>query len=488
MAISQRQAVAHFVILIALTFFLSACSSVRKPVVLTPGIETRPGSLTPYALREIVVQGSGSHGLYAAVDRLLAPKLESELASRQVFGRDLANGYKLSVTLGELDDGPGALNLFNKVVPRSLTGETIRMSARFELIDRNNRLVHQASLVGTGQSNRFSNDNRRADIQRAIATDLARQYGSAASATFERLARTAPRHLNAATAGVAAGSAAGSRPVSPRNDSGTTMTASLGPQAFASQAPGSTHSVSALQGAYGSYHALIVGNNDYRALPVLETAVSDAQRVDRVLSQRYGFKTRLLLNVGRTEILTALHEYRKMLTARDNLLIYYAGHGYLDEATREGYWLPVNAEQQSTANWLSNATLTASIRAMEAKHVLVVADSCFSGQLTRSATTGVQSPSHLQRMARLRARTALTSGGLEPVLDGGGDAGHSVFATAFLDMLEQNEQPVDTSTLFSRVRRAVALEAEQVPEYGDIRRAGHKGGDFVFVPVIGEKK
>jgi hypothetical protein len=37
------------------------------------------------------------------------------------------------------------------------------------------------------------------------------------------------------------------------------------------------------------------------------------------------------------------------------------------------------------------------------------------------------------------------------------------------------------SQMFSFIRREVALHAEQFPEYGDIRQAGHDGGDFLFV-------
>ena len=37
--------------------------------------------------------------------------------------------------------------------------------------------------------------------------------------------------------------------------------------------------------------------------------------------------------------------------------------------------------------------------------------------------------------------------------------------------------------LFQQIRRPVMLGTEQVPDYGDIRKAGHDGGDFLFVRV-----
>jgi hypothetical protein len=74
----------------------------------------------------------------------------------------------------------------------------------------------------------------------------------------------------------------------------------------------------------------------------------------------------------------------------------------------------------------------------------------------------------------------MTSGGQEPVSDVGGGS-HSVFAKAFLDALADNRGIADVTTLFAKMRRQVLLNADQTPEYSDIRQAGHEGGDFLFV-------
>lgn len=76
---------------------------------------------------------------------------------------------------------------------------------------------------------------------------------------------------------------------------------------------------------------------------------------------------------------------------------------------------------------------------------------------------------------------ALTSGGLEPVYDGGGD-GYSVFARAFLEALRDNDRPLDGYGLYSRLRPQVVLAAEQTPRYAQIRLSDDEGGDFIFVP------
>jgi len=70
---------------------------------------------------------------------------------------------------------------------------------------------------------------------------------------------------------------------------------------------------------------------------------------------------------------------------------------------------------------------------------------------------------------------------LEPVIDSGGKGGHSVFATAFIEALKANEKIIDGTELFTQIRRPVILNSDQTPEYADIRKAGHEGGDFLFV-------
>ncbi len=81
---------------------------------------------------------------------------------------------------------------------------------------------------------------------------------------------------------------------------------------------------------FGRYFALVIGNDKYRSLPRLKTAVADAQAVARILKRSYGFETTVLTNATRDGILDALDGLRRRLTKDDNLLIYYAGHGWLD--------------------------------------------------------------------------------------------------------------------------------------------------------------
>lgn len=234
---------------------------------------------------------------------------------------------------------------------------------------------------------------------------------------------------------------------------------------------------------FGNYHALIIGINKYIHLPRLQTAESDALAIARLLEAKYGFTTKLLLNPKRTDIIKALTHYRHILNASDNLMIYYAGHGWLDRDADEGYWLPVNATKEDESFWISNASITSALRAIKAKHIFIVSDSCYSGKLVRGLQMQRKSDNYVSRIMNKKARVVLTSGGLEPVADAGGKGNHSVFASAFIDVLNENQGLLEGTQLFSHLRRRVIVNSDQTPEYSDIRKAGHDGGDFVFVPI-----
>jgi TPR repeat protein len=244
---------------------------------------------------------------------------------------------------------------------------------------------------------------------------------------------------------------------------------------------------------FGNYHALVIGNNRYNHFPNLLSASIDASETAELLSVKYGFKTTTLIDATRYDMLSTLNNLRETLTENDNLLIYYAGHGELDRVNLRGYWLPVDAESNSTANWISNIAITDILNAMSAKHILVVADSCYSGSLTRSSIARLESGMSdevrtrwLKVMARTRSRTVLTSGGLKPVLDQGGGQ-HSVFAKSFLRTLAENDSILEAYKLFRNLSKEVQQTAskfgiDQIPEYAPIKHGGHEAGEFFFIP------
>ena len=243
----------------------------------------------------------------------------------------------------------------------------------------------------------------------------------------------------------------------------------------------------------GDYHALVIANQNYRHWERLDTPLHDAQDLKALLERRFGFKVTLLADATRRDMFSALNALRGRLSANDKLLVFYAGHGDIDPLTQRGYWVPVDGERRNRSNWVSVLDVTDQLNALEARQVLVVADSCYSGTMARSALpaleTGLAPNSRWEAMrsvARLRARVVLTSGGLEPVADGGAGR-NSLFTRSLLDVLDAVIEPIETRRVHQELAARFALRAQRLrltqrPEYAPIRFAGHEAGDFLFVP------
>ena len=259
-------------------------------------------------------------------------------------------------------------------------------------------------------------------------------------------------------------------------------------------ATGPGRSITRTKAKFGSYHALLIGNSDYTSLPRVETADADVTALAALLEEHFGFSVTTLRNATYLDVLAAFSTLMKELGEKDNLLLYYAGHGELDNVTGLGYWLPVDTEKDRKTNWISSREISVHLEMLPPAHILVVADSCYSGALTQSSLVRFDAADEKERsrwikeLAGRRSRTALTSGGLQPVLDAGG-GGHSIFARALLDALGEADDALPTYSLWSAVKARVMVETrwlrtEQVPEYAPIQYAGHESGEFFFVPAL----
>ncbi len=245
----------------------------------------------------------------------------------------------------------------------------------------------------------------------------------------------------------------------------------------------------AANGGIGNFYALVIGINDYHApLPPLKTAVDDGRAVGKMLEQSYGFKVQYLLNADATRfnILDALAKYEGTLQTSDNLVIYFAGHGYLDPKTKRAYWMPYDANSTLSPNRIISDELMNEVSDAPARHVLVISDSCYSGDLANTRGPGSEisagTPAGIARMLGRKSRNLMASGGEEAVSDAGVD-GHSVFAGVLLRALAENVNPMFTasSLFYGTIKDSVVGNSMQTPEYAVIPNSTHNGGDFVFV-------
>ena len=229
----------------------------------------------------------------------------------------------------------------------------------------------------------------------------------------------------------------------------------------------------------GKYHAIIISENQYQDPKIndLNEPQNDADNLTSLLVSKYYFKKEdiiRLVDPTRANIIDAIEQKRKSLTIDDNLLIFYAGHGYWDAGLKMGYWLPSDAKKESKSNWVSNSDLTLYLSAFESNHVILVTDACFSGGIFKTRSIGDMEQG-TKRLYELKSRKAITSGNLKEVPD------NSVFMKFFLKELELNQSTFLTSDqLFAKIRPNILNNSSTEPLYGVIHNTGDEGGEFVF--------
>jgi outer membrane protein OmpA-like peptidoglycan-associated protein len=236
----------------------------------------------------------------------------------------------------------------------------------------------------------------------------------------------------------------------------------------------------------GKYYALLIGVERYENANLnLRKPIQDVKDLRKVLIERYTFDSNdviVLENPTRNDVLNTLYKLRN-LTTNDNLLIFYAGHGYYDEKIKQGYWWPKDVQVEFNSNSISNSDIKESIKAINSAHTLVITDACFGGSLTRDASAIKNADMGLQLLYKYPSRQVMTSTTLKAVPD------ESQFLLYLLKRLSENqEQFLPAGELFNSLKVAVTSNSGSIPQFEAIKDTGHEGGDFIFIsksqPVI----
>jgi hypothetical protein len=229
------------------------------------------------------------------------------------------------------------------------------------------------------------------------------------------------------------------------------------------------------------FYGLIIAVNDYQdpRFESLERPLNDAQELYNVLTSKYTFSpenVRVIKNPLRKDIIDALEDMAKKITQKDNLLIFYAGHGVWNENSNVGFWLPSDARMDSKDKWFPNSALVDYLKEIKSNHILLIADACFAGSIFKSRAVIIDRMETPQDLYRLPSREAMTSGTLTKVQD------RSAFTKYLIEQLSDFEEQVFTSDqLFKSFQTAVENNSDSKPRYGVIENVDDKGGEFVFI-------
>ncbi|ANQ52048.1 tetratricopeptide repeat protein [Flammeovirga sp. MY04] len=234
----------------------------------------------------------------------------------------------------------------------------------------------------------------------------------------------------------------------------------------------------------GKNYLVLIAANNYTSWTPLKNAVSDAENIKNVLLNNYHYEPENVYElynekVTKTEISKLVRDLAAKVGDEDKLLIYYSGHGYYDDFTQDGYWVPVDADhsEEDMSTYLPNTTILKYIKALKTKHTLLISDACYSGSMFSVRTRGMK---YADRVESLPSRWGLASGGLTEVSDGE-EGGHSPFNKYLTNYLRNNtSEKITIRNLAMYVRESVMSNAEQEPEGKPLKDVGHEGGEFVF--------
>jgi hypothetical protein len=247
------------------------------------------------------------------------------------------------------------------------------------------------------------------------------------------------------------------------------------------------------------YYALFIGVQDYKDVRMtnLLHPVFDAQKLQEILVEHYTFEkydTRFLKNPTRSQILKTLDSLAVKLGSQDNLLIFYAGHGYWDSLTETGYWLPSDARKDDKGNWFANEELLTALKKIKTKHTLVITDACFGGGIFKATRKGIEDDKEMIQDAVAKqiyespSRRAITSGSLREVPD------QSIFvSTLFRFLINNPNYYMAALDLYVAIKNPIIRESQntavpQMPQYGELNLTAHQGGDFIFIKRKPKKK
>jgi hypothetical protein len=241
----------------------------------------------------------------------------------------------------------------------------------------------------------------------------------------------------------------------------------------------------------GKYIGVVIGINSYEGYwHPLKNAVNDAKGMVDILKSKYHFDAIYTLfdkEATRRNIIQQFETLTRDVSKDDNVLIFYAGHGQYNKALNKGYWVPVDATSNSVADYISNNDIKTFLGGIPSKHTLLITDACFAGDVFRGSPTESISfdPNNMERyyreVYRKQSRLALTSGGVEEVMDAGKE-NHSIFTYYLLKALnENNRKYMDANQLFNEFRIAVTNNSEQTPMLQVVRDTNDEGGQFIFI-------
>lgn len=235
-------------------------------------------------------------------------------------------------------------------------------------------------------------------------------------------------------------------------------------------------------------YALIFVTDKYDNWTQLVNPVFDGRTISQSLQKNYGFQTEVVENPSREQVFLKLREYaERKYNPLDQLLVFFAGHGFYDPTFKEGFVVPREAVQDDMGrtSYIRHSELRSTINNNPCEHILLVMDVCFGGTFDEDALRALDDAAYgeasqsdiILRKLQFKTRKYITSGGKEYVSDGVA-GNHSPFARQFIAALDSqgsNDGMLTLSELNSYLEKL-----KTAPQFGKFG-SDKLGSEFLFV-------
>lgn len=233
--------------------------------------------------------------------------------------------------------------------------------------------------------------------------------------------------------------------------------------------------------------AVIIGNRDYdnKDVPSVDYAINDAETVRKYLVNVLGYREGNIImetnaSKGKFEAIFGTKEdykgklHRYLQKGKSDIFVFYAGHGAPDPQTRQGYFVPVDADTNDIKlagyplkQMYENIAKTA--KDMNTPNVFIVVDSCFSGGtaggeliLKNVSPIGIVVENPLLTM---KNAVVMTSSSGSEVSSWYPEKGHSMFTYFFLKALKDEAGKGVQKVTAAEVFKQITDETEGLPYY-----------------------
>ncbi|HBJ75967.1 MAG TPA: peptidase C14 [Syntrophaceae bacterium] len=215
-------------------------------------------------------------------------------------------------------------------------------------------------------------------------------------------------------------------------------------------------------------YAVVIGIENYRSIPKSDYSRSDATLVKAYL-KTLGFQERnidLIVDekATKTDIEKSLEAWLPNRMKKDStVIVYFSGHGAPEPASGDAYLVPYDGDPNYLpVTGYSLKRLYENLGKLEAKEVIVVLDSCFSGAGGRSVLAKGARP--LVMMASTGALSSnmvvLSATQSSQISTSSPDKGHGVFTYYFLKAIKDGKK--DIAEIYEHISPQVEDEAKQL--------------------------